>query len=59
VVEMRARVVEYVGDLYSENRPVFSWHGHLAGHEHELGELVLDDGRALPVVVDHGFLRPV
>jgi hypothetical protein len=68
-VEMRARVVEYVGDLYAESGPLFSWHGRLTGHDHELagdeleravvGELVLDDGRALAVVVDHGLLRSV
>jgi hypothetical protein len=28
-------------------------------YEHELGELVLDDGRTLPVVVDGGLLRSV
>jgi hypothetical protein len=56
-VEMRARVVEYVGDLFAENGHLFSWHGHLTAHEDELGELVLDDGRTLPVVVDRGLLR--
>jgi hypothetical protein len=59
VLDMRARVVEYVGDTFSENRPLFSWHGHLTGYDHQLGELVLDDGRALDVVVDHGLLRPI
>ena len=58
-VEMRGRVVEYVGDTFSENRPLFSWHGAIAEYQHDLGELVLDDGRVVPVVVDHGLLRPM
>jgi hypothetical protein len=58
-VEMRGRVVEYVGDTFSENRPLFSWHGSIANYQHDLGELVLDDGRVVPVVVDHGLLRPM
>ena len=58
-VEMHGRVVEYVGDTFSENRPLFSWHGPLAEYDHDLGELVLDDGRVVPVVVDHGLLRPM
>jgi hypothetical protein len=57
--EMRGRVVEYAGDVFSENRHLFSWHGHLEAHHQEMGELVLDDGRAIAVVVDHGLLRPV
>jgi hypothetical protein len=56
---MHGRVVEYVGDTFSENRPLFSWHGPLAEYDHDLGELVLDDGRVVPVVVDHGLLRPM
>jgi hypothetical protein len=58
-VEMRARVVEYIGDAFSENRPLFSWHGPITAFDHDLGELVLDDGRVVPVVVDHGLLRPM
>jgi hypothetical protein len=58
-VEMRGRVVEYAGDLFSENRQLFSWHGDITPHHHELGELVLDDGRAIAVVVDYGLLRSV
>jgi hypothetical protein len=56
-IDMRARVVEYAGDVFSANCTVFSFHGRLAGHDNERGELVLDDGRTIPVMVDHGLLR--
>jgi hypothetical protein len=58
-VELCARVVEYVGDAFAANRPLFSWHGRLTAYEHGFGELALDDGRTMPVVVDYGFLRPL
>jgi hypothetical protein len=57
MVDLRARVVEYAGDVFSANRPIFSWHGPCAAYENELGELVLDDGRTIAVIVDHGLLR--